>query len=110
MFIAILELRAPPEKREEMLRTLKFVEGPTAAEPACQWCECLEDVENDGHILFFEVWLQQEDFEEHARKHQYRSVLSAIDMATEMPRFLMGTVSEVQGLGYLKQLLKMARE
>jgi quinol monooxygenase YgiN len=85
MIIASLRMSVSPEKRDEALKTLRLVMGPTRAHLSCISCRLYQDVEDANLISFVQEWDSREAMAEHIRSKDYRNILAVMELASEPP-------------------------
>lgn len=105
MIQASFRLVAPEEKREEFLRVLLCLKGPTEALAECRACRILQDVEDANTLTYLVTWATLEDVEEHLRSDRFRRLLPYIDMSREPPEVEFSTIDQVRGIEYMIQVL-----
>ena len=86
MVITIMHLKAAPDKRMNILRTIHTMIGPTNAQPGCLHCELSGSTQHDDQLLMLEKWDSQDSLEQHIKSDESRKVLAAIDSACEQPQ------------------------
>jgi len=101
MIQASLRIVAPPEKRDDILRTFRSLPGPTRVAPGCLGCRIYGDMEDENAIIYVEEWQTTEDLERRLQSEQYRRILAMIEISTEAPELRFNTISETTGLEYL---------
>ncbi len=104
MIAASLRLVVPEQRRTEVLKTLRSLLGPTAAQPGCARCEVYRDAFDDSVYLYIEEWGSREQLERHIRSDHYRRLLAVMEVAAEQPQVRYDTVSERQGFELVKAI------
>lgn len=66
MILSNLRLTVPPEKRDEVLKILRMVMGPTMARLSCISCRLYQDVEDENLLSFVQEWDSREALETHS--------------------------------------------
>jgi quinol monooxygenase YgiN len=97
MIVFTLQLTSPPQKRKEILDTLRSLVGPTHVEPGCLGCHLQQDVLDPNLLTFVEEWERETDLDRHMSSREYRRLLAVMDMASALPRVTFMTVSDVEG-------------
>jgi quinol monooxygenase YgiN len=106
MFVLSLRIRAPEDKRDEILRSLRSLVGPASAEAACVSCRVFQDSDDPDSITFVQAWTSQQDLERHVRAHQYRVLLAVADLSAGEPEIRVDGLSpQTSGLEVLQSLL-----
>lgn len=101
MFRAIFEVVVRPPLKEEVFRTLLGLIGPTSAEPGCKGCRIFMEVPQKGRLIFTSEWRSRDDLETHICSEYFRTVLSVIDLSSELPLVRIEEVRQTEGLEYL---------
>ncbi len=104
MIHASLKLVPPADRREEALRIIRSLLGPTGAAPGCLNCGFYADTRDEGILCYVEDWQTEEDLQRHIRSEDYRKFLALIDLSTEPPDLKFHRVSETFGIEYLTQV------
>ncbi|MEJ2201582.1 MAG: putative quinol monooxygenase [Desulfuromonadaceae bacterium] len=97
MIDASIKLTVPPEKRKELLQTLKALLAAIRCEQGCISCDCYVDVEAENVILFKEQWQTSEDLDSHRRSVHYRVLLGAMKLLSREPEFSFNTIASTTG-------------
>jgi quinol monooxygenase YgiN len=99
-----LKVIAPSDRREEALRIVRSLLGPTSAEPGCVNCSVYTDAQNENTLCYVEDWQTEEDLQRHIRSDDYRKFLALIDLSSEPPDLKFHRVSETFGIEYLSRV------
>jgi quinol monooxygenase YgiN len=105
MIQASFRLVASEEKRQEFLRVLMCLKGPTEALAECLACRVLQDVEDENVFTYVVTWEKQEDLEEHLRSDRFRRLLPYIEMSQLPPEVSFSTIDQVRGIEFMVQVL-----
>ena len=106
MIMSTLRIVAPPAKRNEVVRTLNSLLGPTRAQPGCISCHIYSEVEDRNVLILLEEWDSQADVDSHLRSNHYRKVLALMDMSNTQPEIKFDTISDTKGI----EAIESARE
>jgi quinol monooxygenase YgiN len=87
-----------PEKQNEAFAILSSIVEWTRVESGCIACRVYRDAQEDGSLMFEEIWKNEEDLNRHIRTDEYRNVLLVMEMAIEKPEIRFETVSQVTGM------------
>jgi quinol monooxygenase YgiN len=104
MIIATLKIKPVPEKRQEVLSLLRFMQGPTLVKPGCLACEISETHGDDPVIQYVEQWQTQEGLSRHIQSDLFVRVLTAMELAREEPEIRFYEVAEARGLEFIEAL------
>lgn len=104
MIIATLRMFVPPEKRDDVLRTLRLLMGPTRAQLSCISCRLYQEVEDANLISFIQEWNSWEALETHIRSNDYRKVLAVMELASEPPEIKFVEALKTDGIELIKEI------
>ena len=109
MIHASLKVVLPAGRREEALRIVRSLLGPTSAAPGCANCGFYTDAQNENTLCYVEDWETEEDLQRHIRSDDYRKFLTLIDLSSEPPDLKFQRVSETFGIEYLSRVRSPVR-
>jgi quinol monooxygenase YgiN len=99
-----VELRAKPEKTQELYQTLQALLPTIRREKGCRDCRVWRDVE-DGEIFFLAVdWETRASLEQSVRSNSGGALLGAIDLLSETAKVRLGEDSPWEGIDSLKRM------
>ena len=101
MIQASFRIVTPEGKREELLKVLLCLKGPTEVAKGCRVCRVLEDVLDDHALTYLVQWDTEEELEEHLRSESLRRLLPYIDLSVEPPEVDFSTVDRIHGIEFL---------
>ena len=93
-----LRVRAPEESREDILRSIRSLVGPATAEKACLACRVFQEADDPNAITFTRAWISREAVQGRVRSHQYRQLLSVLDLSHTAPEVRLDNVGERKSL------------
>ena len=102
MIDATIKITVPPEKRKEVLQTLKAILGPIRREQGCISCNCYVDVEAENIIFFKEEWKTSEDLDTHLRSVHFGVLIGAMKLLNKEPEIRFNTISSTAGAEAIK--------
>ena len=105
MMIVTLHLKVLPEKRLDMLRTIRAGIGPTSAHPGCLQCELFNSTENDDSLLLLGKWQSREDLYRHIKTPEFRKIMVAMDSACEPPEISFSECGLTEGIELVEKIL-----
>jgi len=108
MIHASLKVVPLANRREEVLRIIRSLLGPTSAAPGCLSCGFYTDAQNENIFCYVEEWETEEDLQRHVRSDDYRKFLALIDLSGEPPDLKLRRVSETFGMEYLSRVRSLA--
>lgn len=106
MLIASVRMTLPPEREDEMLRTMRLLLGPTRVKPGCIGCTLYREVENENAVVLVEEWESEHDLYKHIRSYEYRVILALMDMSKEPPEIRFRTVSDMAAMETIRSIRK----
>ena len=104
MIYASLRVVLPEERREESMRLVRSLMGPTSAAPGCVHCGYYTDAQNESVLCYVEEWQTEEALQHHIRSDDYRKFLALVDLSCEPPDLKFHRVSETFGIEYIGQV------
>ncbi len=102
--VATLRMVAPPGRRDEVLRALRWLAGPTRSRPGCIECRILQDLDDGDALVLVEEWTSAEALVRHLRSADYRRLLAVADLAAEPPEIHFDRVVERRGLELVAEI------
>ena len=103
MILVIITLNAAPEKRKELLQTLKSIIGRIHEEKGCTRVRLLLDGD-DGNIQYLmEEWNTREDLDDHIRSDLFGVLLGAKSILSEQLDFKIMAVASTDGMEIIKK-------
>jgi len=102
MVIAALSLTLEGRKRQQVVRSLRALSGPTLVEPGCISCRVLEEIGDPTHLQYIELWETTDQLLAHLRSKGYRQVLAAMEESATPPQIQFLWVSEAKGIEFLE--------
>ena len=97
-----------PERRSDLLETMRGMLEPARVERGCLSYRFYEDVENSNAFILLEEWATQEDLERHIAKDNQRRILGLMDLLSEKPELRFNTVLHTAGMDLIEDVLKTA--
>ena len=93
----------PPEKQSEALEILRATIEQAQFEPGCVNCRIYRGVEDGRAIMLEELWMSEEDVQQHLRSDKYRNVLLVVEMAAEPPEIRFDNITHSSGVETIEQ-------
>lgn len=87
-----------PEKRLEMLQTLRSMVGPVEREPGCLRHCIFFDVLDENCFCILETWKSREALERHLATHRFGALLGAKVLLCEPLDIEIHTVTKSEGI------------
>lgn len=105
--LVTLRMIVRPERRIDLLETIRGVLEPVRVERGCLSFRLYEDVENRDAFILVEEWKTQKDIESHIRTDHQRRLLALMDLLSEQPELQFNTVSHTMGMDLIENILKI---
>jgi quinol monooxygenase YgiN len=93
-----------PERRSDLLETMRGMLEPARVERGCMSYRLYEDVENRNAFVLVEEWETQKDLERHIRAENQQRLLTLMDLLSEQPELRFNTVSHTEGLDLIEDI------
>jgi len=103
--LVTLKMIVQPERRGDLLETMRGMLEPTRVERGCLSYRLYEDVENRNAFVLLEEWATQKDLESHIRTDNQRRLLTLMDLLSEQSEFRFNTVSYTAGMDLIENVL-----
>jgi len=103
--LVTLKMIVRPEKRSDLLETMRGMLEPSRVERGCLSYRLYEDVENSNAFVLLEEWATQEDIEKHISKDNQRQLFALMDLLSEQPELRFNTVSHTSGMDLIENVL-----
>ena len=103
--LVALRMIVRPEKRSDLLKTMRGMLEPTRVERGCRSYRPYQDVEDKNTFLLLETWATQENLESHIRKENQQRLLLLMDFLSEQPELRFNTVSHTAGMNLIENVL-----
>jgi quinol monooxygenase YgiN len=100
-----LKMIVLPERRSDLLETMRGMLEPTRVERGCLSYRLYEDVEDRNTFVLVEEWKTQKDLESHIRTDNQRRLLALMDLLSEQPELRFNTVSYTAGMDLIENVL-----
>jgi quinol monooxygenase YgiN len=105
--LVTLRMIVRPERRRDLLETMRGMLEPARVERGCLSYRLYEDIEVRNAFVLVEEWKTQKDLESHIRTdNQRRLLLALIDLLSEQPELRFNTVSHTAGMDLIENVLK----
>jgi len=104
MVIVTMRIKVPAERRKDFLDSARLITGPTRVQPGCISCRFYQDIDDSDAVLLVEEWESQELLDRHIRSHEYRIVLSLMELSIKAPEIKFNTISKTDAMGVIEAL------
>jgi quinol monooxygenase YgiN len=95
MMLSIIKILPSPEKRKEVLDILISNKGPIQANHSCLACSICDE---EGDIVYIELWRTGDDFVRHIRSDLYTRILGAMELSRKTPEVSFFEIKSVKGM------------
>ena len=99
---ATLRMKIPVRKRKEARRILGSMVERIKLEEGCLGCRLYLDAQQEGTMMFEEVWANEISFQNHLRSDEFRTVLLVVETASALPEIRFDRVAHTMGLEAIK--------
>lgn len=102
MIIASLCLTVEGPSRDQVVRSLRALTGPTVLERGCMACRVLAEADDPTRLVYVEQWETTEQLVSQLRSKRYRKVLAAMEESVASPEIQFLWISEAKGMEFLQ--------
>ncbi len=103
--LVTLRMIVRPERRSDLLETMREMLEPARVERGCLSYHLYEDVEDRNAFVLVEEWKTQKDLESHIRTDSQRRLLALLDLLSRQPELRFNTVSHTAGMDLIEEVL-----
>lgn len=107
MILGTLRMVVRPERRNDLLETIRGMLEPVRVERGCLSYRLYENVEDRNTFALVEEWKTQNDLERHIRTDNHRRLMALMDLLNEQPELRFNTVSHSSGMDLIEDVLKI---
>lgn len=107
--LVTLRMIVRPERRRDLLETMRGMLEPARVERGCLSYRLYEDVEDRNTFFLVEEWKTQKDLEGHLRTDNQRRLLALMDFLSEQPELQFNSVSNTAGMELIEDVLHSIR-
>ena len=104
--LVTLRMIVRPEKRGDLLETMRGMLEPARVERGCLSYRFYEDIEDRNAFVLVEEWKTQKDLESHLRTDNQRRLLELMDLLSEQPEVQFNTVLHTKGMDLVENVLR----
>jgi quinol monooxygenase YgiN len=95
-------IRPLPERRDQVVRSLSRIVGPTRAITGCVSCHLYADLQDDDDsVLLTEEWCDERSLVDYLKEDSVRVLLSALEYSADPPEVRFETVTETKGIEFI---------
>jgi quinol monooxygenase YgiN len=103
MIVGTLRILPKPDRRDEILKVFRSIQGPVLAQPGCAACHIYEEHGPQPAVVLVERWESDAALEAHLRSEAYRRVLAAIELSGGPPEVCFDYVSATEGIDRIER-------
>jgi len=107
--LVTLRMIVQPERRHDLLETIRGMREPVRVERGCLSYRLYEDVEDKNIFVLIEEWKTQNDLENHILTDNHRRLMALMDFLSKQPELHFNTVSHTAGFELIENVLKKYR-
>jgi|WetSurMetagenome_2_1015567.scaffolds.fasta_scaffold177120_1 quinol monooxygenase YgiN len=96
MIIETTRLNVLPNKRQELMQTLKALVSEIRKETGCQGCFFYQDTEDENRFILREEWANQAALDKHLQSHRHTVLVGAINLLSKTPEINSSTTEPPQ--------------
>lgn len=107
MIFVTLRMKVRPERRSDLLETIRGMLEPARVERGCLSYRLYEDVEDRNAFILLEEWATQEDIKKHFHTDNHRRLMALMDLLSEKPELRFNTVLQTTGMNLIEDALNI---
>jgi quinol monooxygenase YgiN len=107
--LVTLRMIVLPERRSDLLETMREMLEPVRVERGCLSYRFYEDVEDRNAFVLVEEWKTRKDLESHIRSESQIRLLALTDLLSQQPELQFNTVSHTAGMDLIENVFKPER-
>ena len=104
MVVVTLRIKVASMDRAEIVKLIQPIIGPVEAQSGCLLFRLYSETDDDDALLLLQEWRSQEDLDKFIRSRDFKRVLAAMDLASQLPEFSVNTVSLKSGMKLVEKL------
>jgi len=101
-----IKIVAAPAARSELNATLLSLVGPVRAQTGCAATRVFSEMDEDRTLTFEAEWRTQSDLQQHFRTPAFRTLLAAMELASEPPVFEVDLLDRRLGFEFVEEVLE----
>lgn len=82
MITASIALHGQPEKRTEVLQTIRGIKEQLKRDPGCGQARIYQDIDDENSFVFVENWLNEDDLNDYLSSRIFKVLLGAEPILT----------------------------
>ena len=105
MILATLRMLVRPERRSDLLATMRGMLEPARVERGCLSYRLYEDIEDRNAFILVEEWDTQDNLDNHIRTDNQRKLLTLMDLLRQQPELRFSNVTHPAGMELIEEIL-----
>ncbi len=110
MIIATIKMKVIPEKRSELLQTLRSMTEKIRNIEGINTCNFYQDVDDENIFSLIEEWKTQEELDSHMKSDIFSALIGAKSLLIEPPEIDIKVVSYTAGMEAVKKAREESRD
>lgn len=98
MFLVVMRMNVPSEKRRELSQTMASLSGSIRVEKGCRRCDFCQSMEDENRLFLLEEWDTRENLMNHLESKQFRVLRGAMNLLREPCERMFHTVFHPDGI------------
>jgi quinol monooxygenase YgiN len=103
MIQARLTIFAHPNRRDEMVRSIRELIESSRLDSGCLDCRSYVHITDSNAITLVEKWVTRRDMERRLRSTTYGQLLQLMEMSLEPPETVFHTITQTSGLETIRE-------
>ena len=109
MIEATIKMKVVPEKRAELLQTLRSMTEEIRKEKGCMSCYFYQEVENENIFSVIESWKTQEELDSHLKSDMFSALIGTKSLLAESPEINIKAISYTAGMEAVNKVREESR-
>jgi quinol monooxygenase YgiN len=105
MIVVTLHLKANPEKRWDVLKSIHALIGPTSVQTGCLHCAFYSNTRNDDELILLEKWATYKDLEKHIHSDEFQKILAIMEVVSRPPEINFYETDSIKGMDFVEEIL-----
>jgi quinol monooxygenase YgiN len=98
----VVRMKVLPQKRKELLQTVKGLIQRTRKQKGCISCHFHQDIEDEDAFILVDEWETQDKLDNHLGSDHFGVLVGAMNLLSEPTEIKFNTFSYTKGMGTLK--------
>jgi quinol monooxygenase YgiN len=102
MFFNTIRMAVNPNKRKELLQTIKALLEDNRKKSGCVSSQLYQDLEDESVLYLVEAWGSREELDDYLRSNHFGVLLGAMTLLRETPEIKLNEVSRTGGVEVIR--------